>query len=282
MNITDFHTKMSDFLLHVKTEKNLSDHTYRAYSADLNQFHTFWKKTDPKKDMKQTLNNFKNYLLKQKAGTSTIARKLSCFNSYERFMQTIGVTLNLDIVRPHVPMPIPDTLNMHEVTFLLDDIPLETLPTNFPHRDKAILELLYATGVRCSELITIRFADLDLNSKSITIHAKRRQPRLVFFGPKAEQQLKNYIEHERAQAEKNQMHAQEYLFLNYRQQPLTVRSIQRICNMFSDFLPTKKTITPQLLRHSFASHLLEQGTNPKTVQKLLGFTTTISIEKYTR
>ena len=289
MNIQEFNHKISDFLLHMRTEKNLSDHTCRAYAADLKQFSTFWEGQHPEAPIKQALNNFKKHLLQKKAGTSTIARKVSCFHSYEKFMQHLGVNLKLDIARPHVPTPIPDVLTVQEITLLLDEIPREQLPTPFPHRDKAILELLYATGIRCSEIITIRFTDLDLNSKSIVINAPRKQPRVVFFGAKAQEQLTAYIEHERIQQTENKAtNPQEYLFLNYRHQPLTVRSIQRICNMFSEFLresttnTERKIITPQLLRHSFASHLLQQGTNPKTVQKLLGFTTSVSVEKYVR
>lgn len=292
MNIQEFNHKITDFLLHMRTEKNLSDHTCRAYAADLKQFYLFWDGQNSKAPLKQALNNFKKHLLKHKAGTSTIARKISCFHSFEKCMQQQGIDLHLDIARPHVPMPIPDVLTTQEINLLLDEIPLEQLPTQFPHRDKAILELLYATGIRCSEIITIRFTDLDMNSKSIIIAAPRKQPRTVFFGTKTEQQLTAYIEQERMRdthiyQENKSANPQEYLFLNYRHQPLSVRSIQRICNMFSAFLPTKEgiqkiIITPQLLRHSYASHLLQQGTNPKTVKKLLGFTTSVSVEKYVR
>jgi site-specific recombinase XerD len=288
MNITEFNNKISDFLHHVRTEKNLSNHTCRAYAADLQQFSSFWQQQNPEASIKQALNHFKKYLLQQKTGTSTIARKFSCFNSYEKFIKQLGIKIELGLVRPHVPMPIPETLTMQEINFLLDEIPFEELPTQFPHRDKAILELLYATGIRCSEIISIRLADLDIQTKSIIIQAQRKQPRVVFFSQKAKEQLTAYIEQERMHNEEhnNAANPHEYLFLNYRHQPLTVRSIQRICNMFGTFLTEKngssKVITPQLLRHSFASHLLQQGTSPKTVQKLLGFTTSISVEKYIR
>lgn len=276
MKINEFYDKMTDFLLHMRTSKNLSDHTCRAYASDLNQFYTYWQASNPQAELKESLNKFKNHLTKQKASTSTLARKLSCFNSYEHYLNDIGIKLNLELVRPHVPTPIPHALSAEEISFLLDQIPASQLTTTFPHRDKAILEMLYATGIRCSELINIRLCDIDMTAQSIVIPHKRKKNRVVFFGNQAKEQLELYMTKERKAAENNQ----EYLLLNYRKQPLTSRSIQRICNMFSSFFPKPTIITPHVLRHSFAAHLLEQGAEPKTVQQLLGFSTTLSIEKY--
>ena len=277
MNIHEFHDKIANFLRHMRTQKNLSDHTCRAYAADLNQFHTFWLSNIPESKLKHALSKFRTNLTKNKASISTLARKMSCFNSYEKYIgKELGIKLNLDLVRPHVPTPIPQPLSSAEVSLLLDLISVEQLTTTHPHRDKAILELLYATGIRCSELIAIRLADLDMATQSIMIHTKRHQPRTVFFGAKTKEQLDRYLATERTKMEQDH----EYLFLNYRGQPLTSRSIQRICNMFGTLLPTPKAITPQLLRHSFAAHLLEQGTDPEMVRKLLGFSTNLSIEKY--
>lgn len=276
MKIDEFYDKMTDFLLHMRTSKNLSDHTCRAYASDLNQFYVYWKESASEAEIKDVLNKFKNHLTKQKASTSTLARKLSCFNSYEHYLKDHGITLNLGLVRPHVPTPIPQALSAQEISFLLDHIPASQLTSTFPHRDKAILELLYATGIRCSELINIRLCDIDMTAQSIVIPNKRKQTRTVFFGNQAKEQLDLYMTHERKKAENNE----EYLLLNYRKQALTSRSIQRICNMFGSLFPTPKVITPHILRHSFAAHLLEQGAEPKTVQQLLGFTTTLSIEKY--
>lgn len=276
MNIQQFYANIADFLLHLRTQKNLSDHTCRAYTADLNQFHLFWLKSASDQSLKNALQKFRTNLIKNKASTSTLARKLSCFNSYEKYCGHQGIILNLELVRPHVPTPIPQALTTQEIAFLLDNINTDQLSSTHPYRDKAILELLYATGIRCSELIAIRLSNIDMDGQSIIIHNKRKQSRTVFFGAKAKEQILVYLQSERKKSE----NVHEYLFLNYRNQPLTSRSIQRICNMFGHLLPTKKPITPHLLRHSFATHLLEQGTDPQRVQKLLGFSTSLSIEKY--
>lgn len=272
----EFHDKIADFLLSLRTEKNLSDYTSRSYASDLQQLHTFWTSTMPEAPAQEAIAKFKAHLVKIKASNSTIARKLSCFNSYEKFLQRQGIELNLGLVRPQVILPAPVTLSQDEINFLLDQTPIAEIKSSYPSRDKAILELLYATGIRCSEIINIRLLHVNMREQSIMIYGKRQRTRTVFFSKKAQQQLEHYLSHERKKADNNN----EFLFLNYRDQPLTSRSIQRICNMFGDILPAKKVITPHILRHSFAAHLLDQGAEPKTVQQLLGFATTTSIEKY--
>lgn len=276
MLLSEFHDKIAEFLLSLRAEKNLSDYTYRSYASDLQQLHTFWHTNMPQAHIQEAISKFRAHLNKIKASNSTIARKLSCFNSYEKFLQRQGIELNLLLVRPPVILPAPVTLSPEEISFLLDKTPVAEIKSSYPCRDKAILELLYATGVRCSEIINIRFSHVNMQEQSIIIHGRRKKTRTVFFSKKAQEQLEYYINHERKKAE----NANEFLFLNYRSQPLTSRSIQRICNMFGTILPSQKTITPHILRHSFAAHLLEQGAEPKTVQQLLGFSTTTSIEKY--
>lgn len=281
MKLIDFQQTISDFLLHVRTEKNLSDNTYRAYTSDLKQLELFWQTEENNINTTLSLQTiaqrFHTHLKKQKAGKSTVARKLSCLNSYERYIaQKVGLNLELKLVRPHVPIKQPKYLSKKDITFLLDTLPTESLPTPQPYRDKAILELLYATGIRCSELITITLKDINLKERSIVIRSKRKKARTVFFSATAKEKIILYLENERKPSKSNR----ESIFLNYRSQPLTTRSIQRICNMFGKFLKTKQSVTPQLLRHSFAIHLIKQGAHIKTVEKLLGYTTSVSIEKY--
>lgn len=276
MKISEFHDKIADFLLSLRSEKNLSDYTCRSYASDLNQLYLFWLSTMPEADARESILKFRAHLVKIKASNSTLARKLSCFNSYEKFLLRQGIVLNLSLVRPPVVLPAPVTLSTDEINFLLDKTPMTGIKSSYPCRDKAILELLYATGIRCSEIINIRINHVDMKEQSIVIYGRRKKTRTVFFSKKAKEQLEHYMQNERKPAENNL----EFLFLNYRDQPLTSRSIQRICNLFGDILPTKKIITPHILRHSFAAHLLDQGAEPKKVQQLLGFATNTSIEKY--
>ncbi|EKD23203.1 MAG: Tyrosine recombinase XerC, partial [uncultured bacterium] len=153
----------------------------------------------------------------------------------------------------------------------------EELDTKWPHRDKAIFELIYATGIRCSELINISFEDIDFANKAIRIFGKGRKERFVLFGEKAHSKLLKYFEQERPKAKDQK----EKIFLNYKNGYLTTRSIQRIFEMFRQFLKVDKKITPHKIRHSFATHMLNKGVDLRVIQELLGHKTLSSTEKYT-
>ena len=168
-------------------------------------------------------------------------------------------------------------MSVDEVQYLLDTVQNEHLPTRRPIRDKAIFELLYATGIRCSELISIKLSNIDMNNKTIRIIGKGNKERIVLFGQKAHEKLVKYLENERP----NPKNQSERLFLNHRGGPLTCRSIQRIIAMFRNLLKVNRKITPHKLRHSFATHLLNQGVDLRVVQELLGHKTLASTEKYT-
>ncbi len=273
-------TQYDEFLLFLKNEKRVSENTYRSYASDLRSFFEFWQTYELKKEkpfaFKEITRHFRAFVSTQKNRASTLARKLSCLNSFNRFLANKGLITQFSLVRPHVVLKAPEIISIKELTYLLDELPQEKIPSGTPHRDRTILELLYATGMRCSELSALKLANIDMEQRTITIPNKRRRTRTVFFGEKAHMQLTNYLTHERPKPLNNR----EVLFLNQRGEPLTPRSIQRTCNMFSTFLKNKKTLTPQILRHSFAVHLLEKGTCLETVQELMGLNTRISTERY--
>ncbi|MCK4517449.1 tyrosine-type recombinase/integrase, partial [Candidatus Babeliales bacterium] len=151
--------------------------------------------------------------------------------------------------------------------------------SRFPLRDKAIFELLYATGVRCAELVSIRVHEIDFKGKSIIVSGKGRKSRQVLFGEKAQKSLEIYLEKERSfLAEQTDS---EFLFLNYAGGQLTTRSVQRICTMFQKFLKSERKLTPHKIRHSFATHMLNQGVDIRVVQELLGHKTLATTEIYT-
>ena len=168
-------------------------------------------------------------------------------------------------------------LSLQEITHLLDEVNPHELPTRKPARDLAILEILYATGIRCSELVHITLGSVDLNNKTIRISGKGNKERVVLFGDKARMSLYNYLQHERPASTSSS----DRLFLNNRDMPLTPRSVQRIIEMFRPFLAIDKPITPHKIRHTFATHLLNQGVDLRVIQELLGHQTLSSTEKYT-
>jgi len=282
MNLKDFSDYTQKFLHYVRVEKNLSAHTQRAYTSDLNLLTIFWQSVEKREkqefSLKPILERYFVSLRHKKIDKASIARKLSCLRSCEKFIQkNYSITLDINLPQPRLDKKLPVYLSVDEMFFLLDSVTSEQMDTQFPLRDKAIFELLYATGVRCAELINIKIKAVNFNEKTILIHGKGNKERMVLFGTSCEKKLLDYISKERAIIK----NPSEHLFLNYRNEPLTTRSIQRICALFGSFLSTNRVITPHKLRHSFATHLLSQGADLRTVQTLLGHKTLASTEKYT-
>lgn len=282
MKLEEFSAYKERFVVYLKDEKNLSAHTVRAYESDLRQLIEFWEKIEGVEQRhyqtQALLERYCTALFHKKIDTSSIARKISCIRSYEKFIaHTDHIILNLQLVRPHVAKKVPESLSVDEIFYLLDMLSPEKLDTPFPIRDKAIFELLYATGIRSSEVVAIRIKDLNLTDKTLLIQGKGKKDRVVIFGSACEKKLLHYLSSERTAIK----HPAEYLFLNYRNEPLTTRSIQRICGMFQAFLDGKRSITPHKLRHSFATHMVHQGADLHTLQELLGHKSIVSTEKYT-
>ncbi len=282
MTIQEFEEHSATFITYLGTERNLSKHTTRAYKGDLYHFVLFWHdqiSIDDQKhlEIKQSLERYLVSLYYKKINKQTIARKYSCFSSFTAFLKRRGVTLNLSLKRPRIDKKLPLYLSVDEIFHVLDDVPDNELPTKFPTRDKAIFELLYATGIRCAELVSIRFQDIDMDNKTVRIRGKGDKERIVLFGDKAREKLKEYILKERPAMTSHE----ETLFVNQRNKPFTTRTIQRIFEMFRTVLKVDKHITPHKIRHSFATHLLNQGVDLRVVQELLGHATVSSTEKYT-
>lgn len=281
MNIAEFQEKKEQFLTHLEVERNLSAHTLRAYKGDLELFEHFWHQLTPHEQkllsMRQVIERYLVSLYYKNIDKTSIARKYSCFRSFSRFLETYGIHLKLDLKRPRLGKKLPVHLSVEEIFHLLDTIPDKDLPSRHPIRDKAIFELFYATGIRCAELTNIRLQDIDMKTRTIRIKGKGRKERMALFGSKAAEKIEAYLALERPVVQKTD----EPLFLNYRYEKLTTRSIQRIFEMFREFLPVDKNLTPHKVRHSFATHMLNQGVDVRVVQELLGHKTLASTEKYT-
>jgi site-specific recombinase XerD len=281
MDITSFKHHQETFLTFCHVEKNLSQNTLRAYKGDLDQFVAFWSEmTDTDKEhleLRQIIERYLVSLFYKKIDKPSIARKFSCFTSFTRYLKSKGITLDLKLKRPRLDKKLPVFLTIDEITYLLDSIEDEKMPSKKPARDKAILELLYATGIRCSELVHITCGDIDMMNKTIRIKGKGNQERMVLFGTKAHERIMSYLERERPIFHD----ADEYLFLNNRSGKLTSRTIQRIIASFRPFLDVERAITPHKIRHTFATHMLNQGVDLRVVQELLGHKSLSSTQIYT-
>ena len=285
MNLAQFTQSVQDFCTFIEVEKNLSLHTLRAYQSDLAQLVAFWARVE--KEKKPVPDGFeaivRRYVLAlfyKKLTKSSLARKLSCLRSLQKYLKAQGIELKGNFKSPRQEKKLPAVLSVDEVFYLLDSVKSSDLPTKFPFRDQALFELLYATGVRCSELIAITLDDIDFTSKSIRIMGKGRRQRIALFGSKAAESVQRYLHEERVHLVNKEI-ATTVLFLNYNGGPLTSRSVQRVFEMFRIFLKIDSKLTPHKIRHSFATHLLHQGVDLRVVQELLGHQTIATTEIYT-
>lgn len=284
MNLDTFKEQVRDFIAFLSVEKNVSPHTIRAYNGDLKLLTEFWEKvsiTDQvhTHECPRIIQRYIVALYYQKIAKSSLARKFSCLRSFQHFLHNRGITLHLNIKSPHLDKKLPTTLTVDEIFYLLDNLGPEHLPSKSPYRDKAIFELIYATGIRCSELVGIKLADINFNEKTIKILGKGKRERLVLFGDKAKASLTNYLKKERPFLLKQEQ--KPHLLLNRMGGNLTVRSVQRIFEMYRSFLKVQRKLTPHKIRHSFATHLLNEGTDLRIIQELLGHKTIATTEIYT-
>ena len=278
MDLPEFKEKVDQFLIYLEVEKNVSSHTLRAYRSDLRQLVEFWERIT-EKEIRSVFRRFVHSLYFKKIAKTSLARKLSCIRSLVSYLKDEGIKIPLDVKSPRLTRKLPSVLSVDEVFFLLDKVKNSDLPTRFPCRDKAVFELLYATGVRCSELVSIKLEDVDFKVKNIIVFGKGRKSRVVLFGKQAKKVLERYLKEERQfmVGEKKD----PFLFLNYSGGQLTTRSVQRVCTMFQKFLKTERKLTPHNIRHSFATHLLNQGVDLRVVQELLGHKTLSATQIYT-
>lgn len=281
MTPNEFKEKYQEFLCHLTIERHVSPNTVRSYQADLEQLYQFWIRINKTHGinfpLRQTIERFLINTYHKKLQKSSIARKISCLKTLEKYLAKQGIDLSLQLSRPRLDKKLPIYLSVDEMFYLLDSVNPQQLPSKRPLRDKAILELLYATGIRCSELVAIKLEDITMQEKVIRIFGKGKKERFVLFGTKASDRITEYLEHERPITQS----LQEPLFINHRNKKLTTRSVQRIVHMFNKLLKVEKHITPHKIRHTFATHLLNAGTDLRSLQTLLGHKTLSSTEKYT-
>lgn len=284
MNYEQAYQYKDDFLTYLDVERNSAHNTYKSYQYDLEQFFTFWK-TKRQQDatlllhLQEALEAFFMHLYKAGIQKSSIARKIACFKSFEKYMHSCNIDIHLRLVTPRIERKLPTYLSIDEITYLLDQMSDKELKSIRPLRDRTVLELLYATGVRCSELCDIKLIDIDLDQKTILITGKGDKQRIVLFGDKAKERLLTYIQDERLKDVGSKLI--NNLFVTQWGDPLQDRGVQRILNKFSKRLGSKKQITPHKIRHTFATHLLNAGMDLRALQELLGHTSLATTERYT-
>lgn len=263
------------FIRYLEVERGVSAHTVRAYRKDLNEF-SGYVKTEPEKiDMFDV----RGFIAEQISGglnKVTVSRRLSSIRSFFKFLYREGyIKANPAklVSNPRVPKLLPRYLTVDDIFSLIEK------PEGIgfiPARDRAILELLYSSGLRVSELSGLNTDDLNIRESLIKIRGKGRKERIVPVGSKAIDAAKSYL------IERMLLKSRERaLFLNRRGMRLTDRSVRRIVVKYARALAMNGKIGPHTLRHSFASHLLQGGADLRVIQELLGHSSLSTTQKYT-
>jgi len=273
--------ELDQYLNFLEHEKNASPHTISSYRRDLLQLAQYTEERSMKlKEIDNVaLRGFLAILHEKKNKKSTIARKLASVRS---FLQYCMMKKWLEdnpakiVSTPKQEHHVPSFLSEEEVAEFLD-LPQSRQPLDL--RDKAILELLYATGIRVSELVRINLDEVNFEERLIRVMGKGKKERIVPFGRLAGDSLRFYIL-ARSQINKGDVE-EKALFVNYRGERLTPRSIERIVDKYIRVTAIQRKISPHSLRHSFASHLLSRGADLRVIQELLGHESLATTQKYT-
>jgi len=271
---------INKYLEFISKELNYSTETYVNYKKDLEDYSGFLnsKKTNYLNIKKPEIMSYLQYLDYLKYSNKTISRHLSSIRGFYNYLVEIKLIENnvfKRIKNPKVQKKLPNYLNIIEIESVLDSIKEDTKEQI---RDKCIFELLYSTGIRVSEASNIKMEDIDLYTKSIRILGKGSKERIVYYGEVLDKILTKYL---RARNEFLIKGDISYLFINSLGGRLSRTSISQIINKIIDNSSVNHKVSPHVLRHTFATHLLDNGADLRSVQELLGHENLNTTEIYT-
>ncbi len=255
---------VEDYLLFLKTEKKLGDNTINSYMLDLEDFFKTFNgsiESCTKKDILAYISTINGLEV------STVNRHISSLKSFFNYLvdeSIIKVSPMEEVSSLKSPKKLPKYLSISEVNKLLN-IPLNS---EFDYRNKAMLELMYATGLRVSELVSIEYSNIDFENSIIRINGKGKKERIIPLGEVASYYLKVYLNDYRSKLLKRNTYNQ--VFLNNHGKPITRQGFNYILENIRELTGITKEITPHVLRHSFATHLLEGGADIRSIQEMLG------------
>lgn len=255
---------VEDYLLFLKTEKKLGDNTINSYMLDLEDFFKTFNgsiESCAKKDILAYISSINGLEV------STVNRHISSLKSFFNYLvdeSIIKVSPMEEVSSLKSPKKLPKYLSISEVNKLLN-IPLNS---EFDYRNKAMLELMYATGLRVSELVSIEYSNIDFENSIIRINGKGKKERIIPLGEVASYYLKVYLSDYRSKLLKRNTYNQ--VFLNNHGKPITRQGFNYILENIRELTGIEKEITPHVLRHSFATHLLEGGADIRSIQEMLG------------
>jgi integrase/recombinase XerC len=281
------------FAEHLKYERNVSAHTIRNYLSDLEQFYNYLCPLDkagkrPDIDIHQidhiTIREYLSGLYREKRKKTSIARKLASLRTFFKYLcreEVIELNPAKLVSSPRLEKKLPKVLPVDDIIRFIETPESDTV---LGARDRAILELLYATGMRVAELTALDMVDIDFKNDSVRVFGKGRKERILPFGSKAKQALQAYL---RVRGELLVEASSEELdpmafFLNYQGTRITTRSVGRMIDKYLRECAVANNLSPHSLRHSFATHLLSAGADLRAIQELLGHARLSTTQIYTQ
>ena len=270
---------LKEYLITLRIERNLSPKTCDAYRRDLTDYLRFVKAEKITKITQMDIRNYIRELNNKGLAPSSISRRFSSIRSYHKFLtaeKLMNDNPTLILSGPKSPKKLPSVLSENEISSIINCIE-ET--SQFGKRDKAIIEMLYSCGLRVSELCDLDLSNLFLDDDLIRIFGKGMKERLLPIGKRAKKYLNNYLIHVRPSFKKKDQSS--CVFLSRNGKPLTRAMINKIINKWSSLSGISKTVSPHTLRHSFATHLLDNGADLNSVKDLLGHTSLAATQIYT-
>ena len=286
-----FQSSLENFLEHLKYERSVSDHTIRNYASDLEQFRSFLFKIERRDDFpveridRLTIREWMASLHSERKKKTSVARKLASLRTFFQFLIREG---KLDtnpaklVATPRIERKLPNHLSMEDAVRFIET---PDINTELGRRDRAIIEFLYATGIRVGELVNINMRDIDFRERMVRITGKRKKQRIVPFHEHALQALMLYLTTTRPAFLNNCPAAErddQAVFLNYQGTRITTRSVGRMIDKYIKQCADIHNISPHSLRHSFATHLLDQGADLRDIQELLGHARLSTTQIYTQ
>ncbi len=289
------------FLEYLRFNRNVSAHTARAYESDLTQFISSMAKAlgcapsrvRPADFDQLAVRGFLAELYKRGSSRASAARKLAAIRSFGRYLRRerqIDGDPGALVGTPKLEQKIPAYLEVNEMEQLLAT---PDIATPLGRRDRAILELFYASGLRLSELVALDVEDADLNGRLVRVHGKGGRQRIVPFNRSAAKAIRSYLRDRDAlqanvrsspppaRPSRRARTRANPLFLNYRGGRLSTRSVDRLVRRYVSACSVRLGISPHALRHSFATHLLERGADLRSIQELLGHARLSTTQRYT-
>ncbi len=276
--MNDFKDKIEEFKNYLLIDKKYSNATIQSYTSDLIKYYEFNKNKSLNDIKNNDIKEYLKHLKKSNLSDKSIARNISSIRSFYKYLLIEKYIINnpIEFIElPKLRKSLPKVLSIEEIVQLLN----VELKDNFSYRNKAMLELMYATGLRVSELVSLKVHNVDLDMALVRTFGKGNKERIIPIGDYALESLSEYITNYRESMFKRDVN--DYLFLNNHGNRMTRQGFFKIIKKQATLNNIKTSFSPHTLRHSFATHLLDYGADLRTIQELLGHSNLSTTQIYT-